>query len=259
MDRIRRGETDWAGWLRRWDAQQEGYVARREARFAAMLDVAARLLPASFVALDLACGPGSVSQRLLGRFPEARVIAVDIDPVMLEVGRGALGTGGGRLRWIEADLASSDWVGLLGGARVDAAFSSTALHWLEPAALIRLYGDLSRVLPSGGLFLNADHLPFGPELPTFADLSDRALDEQWSDSEFAARGIETAEQWWEAFADEPAAASMLEQRRARFAGKRRPETRLDLDAHVAALRDAGFREAGTVWQELSNRVLLAVR
>ncbi|GAB3362229.1 MULTISPECIES: class I SAM-dependent methyltransferase [Amycolatopsis] len=259
MDRTRRGGTDWAGWLRRWDAQQEGYVDRREARFSAMLDVAARLLPASFVALDLACGPGSMSQRLLARFPEARVLAVDIDPVMLEVGRGALGSGGGRLRWIEADLASSEWLSLLGGARVDAAFSSTALHWLEPAALTRLYRDLSRVLPPGGLFLNGDHLPFGPELPTFAGLSERALAEQWSDSEFAARGIETAEQWWEAFAADPAAAPLLAKRKARFAGKRRPETRLDLDAHVAALRDAGFREAGTIWQELSNRVLLAVR
>jgi len=28
---------------------------------------------------------------------------------------------------------------------------------------------------------------------------------------------------------------------------------------VAALHDAGFREVGTIWQMLSNRVLLAVR
>jgi hypothetical protein len=38
-------EIDWADWLRRWDAQQEGYVPEREARFAAMLDVLAELLP----------------------------------------------------------------------------------------------------------------------------------------------------------------------------------------------------------------------
>jgi hypothetical protein len=30
------------------------------------------------------------------------------------------------------------------------------------------------------------------------------------------------------------------------------------DVHVAALRDAGFREVGTIWQALSDRVLLAV-
>jgi trans-aconitate methyltransferase len=84
--------VDWWDWLRRWDAQQEGYVPEREARFTAMFDALAELLPASFVALDLACGPGSISQRLLARFPDAQAIAVDIDPVMLAIGRRALGT-----------------------------------------------------------------------------------------------------------------------------------------------------------------------
>ena len=31
------------------------------------------------------------------------------------------------------------------------------------------------------------------------------------------------------------------------------------DVQLDALRDAGFREVGTIWQVLSNRVLLAVR
>jgi len=35
--------------------------------------------------------------------------------------------------------------------------------------------------------------------------------------------------------------------------------RNDFDVHVAALHDAGFREVGTIWQVLSNRVVLAVR
>jgi hypothetical protein len=33
----------------------------------------------------------------------------------------------------------------------------------------------------------------------------------------------------------------------------------DFDFHVAALHDAGFREVGTIWQVLSDRVLPAVR
>jgi hypothetical protein len=51
-------QIDWLDRLQRWDAQQEGYVPEREARFTAMLDALAALLPASFVALDLACGRG---------------------------------------------------------------------------------------------------------------------------------------------------------------------------------------------------------
>ena len=68
-------EIDWLGWLQRWDAQQEGYVPEREPRFTAMFDALAELLPPSFVALDLACGPGSISQRLLARFPDFAVDA----------------------------------------------------------------------------------------------------------------------------------------------------------------------------------------
>jgi trans-aconitate methyltransferase len=256
---VQQDQVDWPDWLRRWDAQQEGYVPEREARFTAMFDALAALLPASFVALDLACGPGSISQRLLGRFPEARAIAADIDPVMLALGRGALGTVDGRLRWVEVDLASPDWLEALGGTKVDAVLSSTALHWLEPEPLTRLYHDLGRVLPAGGLLLNGDHMAFGTRLPTLARLSDGALEGQWSDAAFADRGIETAEQWWAALSAEPGFEPLLAERTRRFAGKRRQDTPPDFDFHVAALRDAGFREVGTIWQVLSDRVLLAVR
>ena len=49
-------QIDWRDWLRRWDAQQVGYVPEREARFTVLFDALAALLPASFVALDLAWG-----------------------------------------------------------------------------------------------------------------------------------------------------------------------------------------------------------
>lgn len=252
-------EIDWHDWLRRWDAQQEGYVPEREARFTAMFDALAELLPAQFVALDLACGPGSISQRLLARFPDARAIAADIDPVMLAIGRGALGTVDGRLRWIEVDLASPDWLEALGETEVDAVLSTTALHWLEPEPLLRLYHDLGRLLRPGGLFLNGDNMAFGLAVPTLARLSQRVLDEQWAIAAFAARGIETAEQWWDALALEPAFSPLLTERTRRFVGKHRQESPPGFDVHVAALCEAGFREVGTIWQVLSDRVLLAVR
>jgi trans-aconitate methyltransferase len=255
---VAKDQIDWPAWLRRWDAQQEGYVPEREARFTAMFDVLETLLPASFVALDLACGPGSISQRLLARFPQARAVAVDMDPVMVTLGREALGTFDGRLRWVTADLSSSDWLDELGEARVDVALSSTAIHWLPAKPLTRLYHDLGRLLPSGGLLLTADHLAFGSQSPTFARVSDRALDHLWSDASFAVRGIETAEQWWAAISQEPGIEPLLAERSRIFASKRRAKAP-DFDFHVSALRDAGFSEVGTVWQVLSDRILMAVR
>src|ERR1043165_2040528 len=91
----RTAQVDWADWLRRWDAQQSLYMTTREERFEAMLDAVATTVVAErdgeIVVLDLACGPGAISQRLLNRFPAASSFAVDLDPVLLAIGQGALG------------------------------------------------------------------------------------------------------------------------------------------------------------------------
>jgi hypothetical protein len=63
---------------------------------------------------------------------------VDLDPVMLAIGRGALGTVDRRLRWIEAGLVSPGSLESLGEPHIDAVLSTTALHWLEPEPLGRL-------------------------------------------------------------------------------------------------------------------------
>src|SRR5260370_29141750 len=123
---------DWHEWLRRWDRQQTRYLPHREERFEAMFDALEALLPPEFVALDLGCGPGSLSQRLLQRFPQARSIAVDQDPVLLAMGQGALAALGGRLRWLHANLLESSWPHRVGVESVDVALTSTALPCLPP-------------------------------------------------------------------------------------------------------------------------------
>ncbi len=252
-------QVDWERWLQRWDAQQAGYVPEREERFRIMLDALDALLPDEFVALDLACGPGAISQRLLCRFPRARCVAIDIDPVMLALGQGALGTLDGRLRWVEADLAAKGWVDAMGEASVDAALSTTALHWLSAPDLVGLYDALGALMRPGGVFLNGDHMDFGPDLPFVQEFAQGARDRDWSDASFAARGVETAEQWWEALGREPSMAPLLAKRTRRFASKERPATSPIFDLQVGALRNAGFREVATVWQSGTDRVLLAVR
>lgn len=77
---------DWGRWLERWDKQQTGYLPDRESRYSAMFDVLEAQLPEEFLAIDLASGPGSLSQRLLDRFSKAKCIAVDLDPVLLALG-----------------------------------------------------------------------------------------------------------------------------------------------------------------------------
>ena len=162
---------DWPHWLARWDVQQTGYLPEREARFNAMLDALDVLLPESFVALDLACGPGAISQRLLARFPQARSIAVDLDPILLTMGRNVLGDMDGRLTWVETDLASPTWPSQLGVDSVDAVLSTTALHWLPAPNLVDLYRQLGQLVRPGGVFLNGDHMSFEPRLARFQQVA----------------------------------------------------------------------------------------
>jgi SAM-dependent methyltransferase len=250
--------VDWVGWLRRWDVQQTAYLPDREARFNAMLDALEVLLPEDFVALDLACGPGAISQRLLARFPKARCVAVDLDPVLLAMGEAVLGNGGGRLRWVDADLMTPEWVGKLGEARFDAVLSTTALHWLAPEYLTRVYRELGQLLRPGGVFLNGDNLKFGPHLPSFQKVA-QAMKERRRVEAFERQGLEDWERWWEALQAEPSLRELFAERERRFGWKVSGRHAPIFDLHVAALRDADFREVGVIWQNMENRILMAVR
>jgi SAM-dependent methyltransferase len=249
---------DWGRWRDRWDDQQSAYTRDWEGRFTAMLDVLAVLLPEEFVAVDLASGPGTISRRILERFPKARCIAVDLDPVLLTMGRETLGTADGRLRWVDADLSSAAWLAALGEEQIDAALSTTALHWLPAESLIRLYRELGGLIREGGVFLNGDNMAFSPDLPSFIRMRDWKKETFWSAESIAARGHESWDGWWADLKQEPAAVPLLAERERRFGARERPRQPI-YDVHVAALRDAGFREVSTIWQQIDNRVLLAVR
>ena len=250
--------VDWHAWLHRWDVQQTGYLPNREARFNAMFDVLESLMPAAFVALDLACGPGAISQRLLKRFPQARSIAVDLDPFLLTIGRQTLGDMHGRLRWVEVDLNTPAWIEALGVTQVDAVLSTTALHWLRNDVLARLYHQLGQLLRPGGIFLNGDHMKFAVHRETFNQVA-ATLKTKRHEAAFTQQGIENWEQWWAAAQAEPAFAELLAERERRFAQRAHDWGRAGYDFHQSTLYEAGFREVGTIWQYLDNRVLMAVR
>lgn len=254
-----RQAVDWQAWLTRWEAQQSGLILEREARFAAMLDVLEVLLPTDFVALDLCCGPGSISHRLLRRFPHARTVAVDLDPFLLAIGQGALGTFEGRLRWVEADLRQAEWVDALGETQFDAVLTTTALHWLPSPDLARVYYQLGQLIRPGGVLLNGDNLKFGPHQPAFRKVAE-ALRSYKPAIDPSVPRAEGWEEWWNAARQDAAVKEIVSKRDERFAW-RSPSNWVNplYDFHVAALREAGFVEVDTIWQRFGNRVLMAVR
>lgn len=252
----RTDSSHWQTWMERWDKQQNGYLPDREERFRVMFDVLEAVVAPDFVAIDLACGPGSISQRLLARFPQARSIAVDLDPVLLWLGQHALGDGQGRLRWLEADLRDPAWHTQLGSQQVDAVMSTTALHWLPPHELVQLYQQLGDVIRPGGVFMNGDHISFDTRMPLFRKLADEKREQLEKDA-FQVRGVEDWAMWWQALEREPDLKEQFAERKRRFAWRERRWPEPSLTLHTEALRCAGFAEVGVIWQHMDNYLLLA--
>lgn len=246
--------TDWTRWLDRWEAQQAAYMPEREQRFDVIIDTVRALCGDSPHVVDLGSGPGSLARRLLDRLPGARVTAIDMDPVLLAIGRHALGDQGGRLRWLDADLRSS-WAA--DGEPIDAAVSTTALHWLQGEALADLYRHLAGVLQPGGVFVNGDHLRFPASAPRIVAAVDEMRRQRPAPA--ASSDAESWEQWWAAVAEEPGLADQVAERARRHHDHPDHDHQADLAFHVRALREAGFAEVETVWQRLTDRVLVAVR
>jgi SAM-dependent methyltransferase len=233
-------------WIERWDEQQREFMPERESRFTALIDaVAAGAGRQDPLVIDLGCGPGSLSVRLLDRLPAATVVAVDADPLLLALGRAAW-AGRPGLRFAALDLRQPGWAARLGLDRpADAVVSTTALHWLQHAALAALYGEVATVLRPGGLVLDGDHLREDETAPTLARLG-RALIECWSD-------------WWSAVRADPGLAGLVAHRdRIELESDHHGSPAGRLAVHVEALRRAGFSEVGTLWQLGDNRLLCGV-
>lgn len=251
---------DWAGWVRRWEAQQRRHVPLREERFAVLLDALGELVttPAPVV-VDLGCGPGSLAVRLLDRLPGARVVGVDRDPLLLALARGAYGDRPG-LRVVDADLRAPGWAEALDlDGRVDAAVSTTALHWLDEPQLRGLAVDLGGLVRPGGCVLDGDHLHDDDE-PRLA-AARRAVAEGAARRSRQGSAQEVGEDWdawWAAVRRDPALAELVTARDARR-WDHSDAAAASERACEAAFRDAGFAEVGRVWQLGDDRVLVAVR
>jgi len=247
-------------WIDRWDDQQQHYLPDREDRFTALIDAvevqAGRPDP---LVLDLGCGPGSLSVRLLDRIPGATVIAIDADPLLLTLGRAAYRDRAG-LRFADCDLRAPGWAAQLGLDRpVDAAVSTTALHWLAGPALQALYAELASVLRPGALLLDGDHFKGDEAATPVIERLSEALIEREEQRRFPQGHGETWTGWWAAVAADPGLAGLATQRgQLGLDAEHHGSPSAWLATHVDALRAAGFGEVGTLWQRGNNRILCAV-
>jgi trans-aconitate 2-methyltransferase len=124
---------------REWDA--ETYDAVSDPQFEWGMEVLERLeLRGDELAVDAGCGSGRVTEQLIERLPDGRVIAVDGSAAMVEKAQERLGE--------RADYLVSDLVELELPQPVDLVFSTATFHWIpDHEALFR---RLRAALKPGG-------------------------------------------------------------------------------------------------------------
>ncbi|MBL1086519.1 class I SAM-dependent methyltransferase [Streptomyces actinomycinicus] len=244
-------------WVERWELQQQRYAVDREERFTVIADVvehvtAGRPRP---LLLDLGCGPGSLAARLAARVPDAEIVAVDMDPLLLELGRTHHS---GAARYVDAVIGDNGWTEALELDRpLDAAVSTTALHYLPEPTLLDTYRRLAALLRSGGVLVNGDHFPQDAtrcsELT--AHVGRRRAERAGSHAH------EDWQSWWSTAAQDPELADLFTERAQRLSVRGGGSAGDDLSTarHAGLLRQAGFHHVTSVWQFGESHVLVAVK
>lgn len=132
--------------------------------------IALCLPPSSDRILELGCGTGELTRKVLQQCPNAEVVAVDYSPRMIRFVQEKLDHQGesDRVKALQLDFGAwaNDEVNADIGNNFDAIVSSLAIHHLTDAMKGKLLQKIASSLNPGGCFWNAD-----PLLPEFPELS----------------------------------------------------------------------------------------
>ena len=126
-----------------------------------MLSVIVQAVPADArQILELGCGTGELTVKILQRCPTAHVYAVDYSARMLQFAQHKMERLGfaERVSWIETDFGNWAEHGSIQEIEtpLDACISSLAIHHLSDELKLKLFQQLYHRLRQGGCFWNAE-------------------------------------------------------------------------------------------------------
>ena len=110
-------------------------------------------LPADASLLDLGCGNGELARELDRRGHAGAYVGLDYSHELLEEARG-VGMGNLRAEFLQADITSADWPGLVSLPRFDFVFAFAVLHHLPGNDLrSRVLRQMRQLLSPEGSFV----------------------------------------------------------------------------------------------------------
>ncbi|MBN1813929.1 MAG: class I SAM-dependent methyltransferase [Anaerolineae bacterium] len=135
--------------------EYNGIILKLIPHYPQMLDALVSAIPFNRLApirvIDLGCGTGTISQRMVAAFPNAHVTCLDLAENMVEMARVKLAQHP-HARYLVGDLNTFTF-----DAEVDVAVSSLALHHLvTDADKHGFYHKIYNTLAPDGVFYNAD-------------------------------------------------------------------------------------------------------
>jgi tRNA (cmo5U34)-methyltransferase len=176
--------------------------------------------------LDLGAGTGLLSGHVLAAYPDAELTLHDGAAGMLEQARGTFGE---RVSYVQSDFTDP----LPGEEPWDAIVSALAIHHLDDAQKLGLFGRLHEGLWPGGVFVNAEQVS-GPTA-FFDDAYDR-----WHEREAKANG--TSDEEWVGAVE-----------------RMRHDRTASVEHQLGWLREAGFADVDCLWKNHRLAVIVARR
>jgi ubiquinone/menaquinone biosynthesis C-methylase UbiE len=240
---------NWQDWIERYDKMQEKYLVKRSERFDIITRLIKTVCPNPKLIVELGCGTGSLTIRLLEEFDSAKVYAFDSDPSILLLAKKRLERFKDRVQIVQADITKMDWDEYNGA---DAAVSTTALHWLKIENLEAVYRQVYKSLHTGGIFLNADHS---------ASLNN-LIQKSWElNSEQMLEQSQSADDWggfWQQYLSELGDEVKIERQKAigQWEGC---EEGMPLKWHFEKLQQCGFKYVDCFWRCNNDAIYGAIK
>ncbi|MEO1428626.1 MAG: methyltransferase domain-containing protein [Cyanobacteria bacterium J06633_8] len=210
-----------------------------------MLEAVARCIPStSRRILELGCGTGELSKKIVNRCPNAQIIAVDYSPRMIEFAKKKM-IEAGYQQWSGLEVDFGEWANNPEkfdiGTEFDACVSSLAIHHLSDEMKAKLFQRIAKSLSKGGCFWNAD--PVLSESPILEEIY-KTVGKEWTEKQGS-----TIEKVCSRLASNNDAVDY-----AASYGYSSQDQLATLDVQLQMLRKAGFKTVAVPWKYYKSAV-----